>query len=616
MSPLAQALSAALIHSVWQGALVGVLLWAALAALRNRPATLRYAVSCGAMAVLVVVPVVTAAAFIMRAVPLTVRPVSMMTDLRTLIAPQPMLSIWMNPETPSAPWLAQLQLWALPVWSAGVLLFSVRLAWGCAHAFALARRGDSADEWVLAIVNAVHGRMGISRPVRVLMSTLTDGPSVLGWLRPVILLTPATAMGLTPSELEAVIAHELAHIKRCDYLVNAFQVVAETLFFYHPAVWWTSSRIRLERELCCDDLAVRSCGDPLCYARALTMLERHRVTTAPAMAMASTGGPLLYRIQRLLGVSTGGYGPSRWPGVLALCVVLACGAINLDWTRLLAQTGADAPQFEVASVKRNKLNNGLVTVQNQGGRYTALGLPMRQLIRLAYQVQDFQVVGGPGWLDSDRFDVVAKVPFNDGDRFATEQAPSRVSLMMRALLAERFKLIVHKETRDMPIYALILARSDGRLGPHLRQTSIDCAALEDARRRGGNAPSPGAPRSDGIVCGTSVGPGVILAGGQSMARLATAFSNLTNTGMSLNRIVVDRTGLIGDFDAELRFTPERIPNFAPGDPVAGVPGVQPIDPNGASIFTAVQEQLGLKLDPQRGPVDVLIIDRVERPTED
>jgi uncharacterized protein (TIGR03435 family) len=168
----------------------------------------------------------------------------------------------------------------------------------------------------------------------------------------------------------------------------------------------------------------------------------------------------------------------------------------------------------------------------------------------------------------------------------------------------------------MPVYALVLARSDGRLGPRLRASTVDCAAIEDARRRGGTAASPGAPPGNGMVCGTSVGPGVILAGGQSMARLATAFSNLTNTGSSLNRIVVDRTGLTGNFDAELRFTPERIPNFGQGDPVSAVPGVQPIDPNGASVFTAVQEQLGLKLEGQRGPVDVLVIDRAEQPTED
>src|SRR6185503_18439538 len=163
----------ALIHFVWQGALVGALLWAALAALRHRSAALRYAVSCGALAVLVVMPVVTAVAFILRAVP-NDRAMSMVTGLRTLVAPQPMLSIWMNPEAPSASWLAQAQLWALPVWSAGVLLFSVRLVWGGAHAFALARGGDPADGSILALVGAVGRRMGIDRDVRVRMSTATD----------------------------------------------------------------------------------------------------------------------------------------------------------------------------------------------------------------------------------------------------------------------------------------------------------------------------------------------------------------------------------------------------------------------------------------------------------
>lgn len=117
MSPLAQALSAALIHFVWQGALVGVLLWAALTALRNRSADVRYGVSCGGLAVLAVIPVATAAAFILRAAPPNIPAASMVTDLRTLITPQPMLSIWMNPEAPSAAWLAQVQLWALPIWS-------------------------------------------------------------------------------------------------------------------------------------------------------------------------------------------------------------------------------------------------------------------------------------------------------------------------------------------------------------------------------------------------------------------------------------------------------------------------------------------------------------------
>src|ERR1019366_7190393 len=130
--------------------------------------------------------------------------------------------------------------------------------------------------------------------------------------------------------LEAVLAHEFAHIRRYDYLVNVLQMVVETLLFYHPAVWWTSSRIRHERELCCDDLAVRSCGDAVCYARALTRLERLRLMT-PAMAMGSTGGALAFRIQRLLGVGTQEYAPPKLPGILALCVGLASIALTVNW---------------------------------------------------------------------------------------------------------------------------------------------------------------------------------------------------------------------------------------------------------------------------------------------
>src|SRR6185295_12499034 len=153
---------------------------------------------------------------------------------------------------------------------------------------------------------------------------------VIGWLRPVILVPAAAIAGLSPEQLEAVLVHELAHILRYDHLVNAAQTLVETLLFYHPCVWWTSARIRHERELCCDDLAVASCGDAVCYARALTRLERMRITT-PAIALAGTGGPLAYRIRRLLGAGTQGYGPSKLPGLFALVVGLACFGLNVHW---------------------------------------------------------------------------------------------------------------------------------------------------------------------------------------------------------------------------------------------------------------------------------------------
>jgi uncharacterized protein (TIGR03435 family) len=182
--------------------------------------------------------------------------------------------------------------------------------------------------------------------------------------------------------------------------------------------------------------------------------------------------------------------------------------------------------------------------------------------------------------------------------------------MIQAMLQDRLALVTHTETREMPVYAIVPAKNDRTLGPKMRKSSVDCAALTDAARGGGpprGIPSP-VPR-----CGSNVGPGFVLAGDRTMAQFAEALSRLTMTGSSLNRLIIDRTGLEGSYDIELHFTPERIPNFGPDGPPRGIP---PIDPNGPSLFTAVQEQLGLKLDAQRGPVTVVVIDKVERPSED
>jgi hypothetical protein len=171
---------------------------------------------------------------------------------------------------------------------------------------------------------------------------------VVGWLRPVILVPAATIAGLTPEQLEAVLAHELAHIRRYDYVVNAAQVLIETLLFYHPAVWWVSARIRRERELCCDDLAVGCCGDAVCYARALTRLERLRLDS-PSLAVGSTSGPLGYRIRRLLGAANEEGGYSKLPVVLGLSAAVICMMFYLLEAR--AQTKPPQPAAPAAPAK-------------------------------------------------------------------------------------------------------------------------------------------------------------------------------------------------------------------------------------------------------------------------
>jgi beta-lactamase regulating signal transducer with metallopeptidase domain len=191
--------------------------------------------------------------------------------------------------------------WIATAWLLGVYLLGLRLTVGLAGAEITRRRGRvAAPQAVERAVAELARCLGIRRPVAVFESAITSVPTLIGWLSPVILL-PATAIsGLTPQQLEAILAHELAHVRRHDYLVNLLQTVVETLLFYHPAVWWLSRKIRQERELCCDDIAVELCGDRIAYARALATLEERR-TDRPNWVMAANGGVLANRIRRVVG---------------------------------------------------------------------------------------------------------------------------------------------------------------------------------------------------------------------------------------------------------------------------------------------------------------------------
>jgi uncharacterized protein (TIGR03435 family) len=253
-------------------------------------------------------------------------------------------------------------------------------------------------------------------------------------------------------------------------------------------------------------------------------------------------------------------------------------------------------------VKPNKSGDQRVMIQMPpNGRYTATNVALRMLLRQAFDVQDFQIVGGPNWLSSDRFDIVAKPP--EG-----MIGPEQIRPMVRALLADRFKLVAHNETREMPIFSLMVARADGKLGSKLSVAKVDCEARFAAARRGGGPPpafpSPGQP----MECGFMMAPGNMNVGGMPMLELARALSPF------VGRIVIDKTGLAGRYDFQMTYAPEgRGFGLGPGP---GGPEPPPVDPNMPSLFTALQEQLGLKLESERGPVDVLVIDRVEQPTED
>jgi uncharacterized protein (TIGR03435 family) len=286
---------------------------------------------------------------------------------------------------------------------------------------------------------------------------------------------------------------------------------------------------------------------------------------------------------------------------LALAV-LACLAAGAE---LLAQTAsAQDPRFDVVAIKRNTSGSaGAMLAVQPDGHVSVRNLPVSAIITRSYGIQAFQLAGAADWMQTERFDIDAKPA--DG-AVVTGDA---INAMLRAMLADRFKLQARHDARDSAIYELVLARSDRRLGEKLRQTSGDCIAS----RNGG--PAPGGPPAadpaliragDPIPCGTIMSGGNrIAAGGETMTRLATLIAP------RVQRTVVDHTGLTGLYDFDLQFQPEP--------PAAGATGplrMYFVAVDVPPLMTAIQEQLGLKLQPTRGPAEYLVIDRIERPSED
>jgi beta-lactamase regulating signal transducer with metallopeptidase domain/uncharacterized protein involved in exopolysaccharide biosynthesis len=332
---LACRLGWALVHSLWQGALVAIVFAVMRATLRRCSANARYLAGCGMLALLAALPVFT----FVRQPPRGAfgspdMPGQSATHSRVVLtshgrAFSPLAGNAWELLRQGSTRMEPVLPWVVMAWLAGVMVCSYRWlqGWWWVKRVKTLRTEPLEAVWVRRLC-ALKQQLGITRPVRLLRSTLVEVPVVIGWLRPVILLPASTLTGLTPAQIETILVHELAHVRRCDYLVNAFQNLVETILFYHPAVWWISRCIREEREHCCDDWVVRVCSDRVAYARALVTLEELR--GAPAqVAFAASGGSLLRRVRRLLGVAENRPGGVREVGGLVLaglgCIMILSG---------------------------------------------------------------------------------------------------------------------------------------------------------------------------------------------------------------------------------------------------------------------------------------------------
>ena len=270
-------------------------------------------------------------------------------------------------------------------------------------------------------------------------------------------------------------------------------------------------------------------------------------------------------------------------------------------------------RFEVVAIKAVGQGSSGFLMRMTPGRFDS-SVPVGILVRQALQKADYQIAGLPGWTDTERYSITAKAP--EG------VSPAANSVMLLNLLKDRFQLVTHLETREQPIFNLVVARADGRLGPDLKATPAECQAIMAERiaaakaqlaGRGGPPPLPSMPGpNEALPCGFGrLMPGMVAISGRTLAQfVGGTLSDLAR------RPVVDKTGLTGMYDFALKFAPETAGAPGPFAMLPGGPTPPPVDPDAPSFVTAVQEQLGLKLESARGPVEVVVIDKFEKPTLD
>jgi bla regulator protein BlaR1 len=438
---------------------------------------------------------------------------------------------------------------------------------------------------------------GVRKPTAVLLSRVFLEPGIFGIVRPVLLWPEGISAHLEDAHLKAILAHELWHVRRRDNLIAAVHMVVEAVFWFHPLVWWLGTRLVEEREQACDEEVLQMVSQPQVYAESILKTCEFCVASPLACVSGVTGADLKKRIVRIMTerVATSLNFNTKLlliaAGLIAAGAPILFGLLNATPSRAESQTAnttTQLPVFEVASIKPNKSGEPNVSLMFTPNGFHATNAPLREVIQLAYQVQEFQLSGGPPWINSERYDIVAKV-----DSSATEKVNQldmdQHRAMLRPLLEDRFQLKVHQETKELPVYALVV----GKNGPKLHEAKPNDTYLDGIKDPDGVA-RPGLMR---------MGPGGLTAQGLPMATIVRLLSQ------QFGRTVVDKTGLTGNYDIKLQWTPDSGPASMMGPDSKPTP-----DTAGPSIFTAIQEQLGLKLESQKGPVEVLVIDSAERPS--
>ncbi len=436
--------------------------------------------------------------------------------------------------------------------------------------------------------------LAIPAPVEVRSAPGLLEPGVVGLFRPILLLPAGILERLTPRQLDAILAHELCHVRRRDNLSAAIHMLVEAVFWFHPLVWWIGARLVEERELACDEEVVRLGGEPGIYAEAILGVCKYYLESPLVCVSGVTGSDLKRRIGAILAQSI----PQNLSlakklllavgAFAAVAVPIAIGLVNAP--PIPAQSTEARPKFEVASVKPSNSDDRRPMFQGQpDGRLHVANFTLKMLIRNAYGIKLFQISDLPDWAGSDLYDIDAKPPVS--------AKRNQINPMLQSLLAERFHLVIRRDTSEMRVYMLVASKD----GPKFKESNESDPSIIDLAARG----MPLSPRPPVAV----IRRGLLHAQETTMTTVAGLLSEI------LGRMVVDKTGLKAKYDLKVIWQPDenQIANFDQMRVAEGMGAPAP-DPLGPSLFTALEEQLGLKLESDKAPVEMLVVERIERPS--
>lgn len=516
-------------------------------------------------------------------------------------------------------------------------------AWICGAAFVAARwlRG-----W-LRVRALLKNSSPLGRTAGIPVFTTGEKmePGIFGIFRPVLLLPQGILNRLSREHLHAITAHELCHVRRRDNLTFAIHMIVETMFWFHPAVWWIGTQLIDERERACDEAVIRSGGCAETYAEGILDICKFCVEPPLACVSGVMGSDLKRRIVRIMeGRAVWKLDRRRKALLAAAAVVAAAAPLALGAMRVIqadAENGSETapkklPQFEVASIKPHKSEGEMIRA---GFRVvpdgiSISGVPLSMLMNEAFQLPENRILNEPEWVKSDRYDIEAKVDPAEAPQLDKLTRPQRLEMIL-PLLQDRFQLKFHHETKVMNVYTLVPAKGGPRLQPADPNDNSD-SAMPPAAGEPPDHPLPSADTNSNVASGKpgnggKPGDG----GGRMMPPKGAMIMQVSPQGMamrgrdvktdqlvqSIERVlgatVIDKTGLTGKYDYTLTFAPEMgagpMGGLPPGPPPSGDHEASP-PAQGPSLFTALQEQLGLKLVSSKEPVDVIVIDQIEKPS--